>query len=208
MTFSELGLNDQLLTAIEKANYKDPYPIQIEAIPAFLKHQDILGIAPTGSGKTASYILPILQLLQSKKENRSRNVPVLVPTKDSISIRNELSLSLLVEKLIAELKRLKRDNPNIRLGLDEEVLLIFFSEFVEGVSVQKQTDEFTGLTALIVTDPKQRPSAGKDLRPMVKLIDAKGKDLCIAGTDIPASYYLPAAVCGTCTGRLRPRCGR
>ena len=69
---------------------------------------------------------------------------------------------------------------------------IQFSEFVEGVSVQKQTDEFTGLTALIVTDPKQRPSAGKDLRPMVKLIDNKGKDLCIAGTDIPASYYLPA----------------
>jgi DNA-directed RNA polymerase subunit beta' len=69
---------------------------------------------------------------------------------------------------------------------------IQFSEFVEGVSVQKQTDEFTGLSALVVTDPKQRPSAGKDLRPMVKLIDAKGKDLCIAGTDIPASYYLPA----------------
>jgi ATP-dependent RNA helicase RhlE len=87
MTFSELGLNDQLLTAIEKANYKDPYPIQIEAIPTFLKHQDILGIAPTGSGKTASYILPILQLLQSKKENRSRNVPVLVlvPTRELAS---------------------------------------------------------------------------------------------------------------------------
>ncbi len=87
MTFAELGLNDQLLTAIEKANYKDPYPIQIEAIPEFLKHQDILGIAPTGSGKTASYILPILQLLQSKKENRSRNVPVLVlvPTRELAS---------------------------------------------------------------------------------------------------------------------------
>ena len=69
---------------------------------------------------------------------------------------------------------------------------IRFSEFVDGVSVQKQSDEITGLSSMVVTDPKQRPSAGKDLRPMVKLIDNKGKDLCIAGTDIPASYYLPA----------------
>lgn len=87
MTFSELGLNQQLLTAIEKANYQSPYPIQIEAIPEFLKRKDILGIAPTGSGKTASFILPILQLLQEKKESKSRNIPVLVlvPTRELAS---------------------------------------------------------------------------------------------------------------------------
>uniref|UniRef100_UPI0025EE7EDE DEAD/DEAH box helicase n=1 Tax=Algoriphagus sp. TaxID=1872435 RepID=UPI0025EE7EDE len=87
MKFSKLGLNNELLKAIEKANYKDPYPIQIEAIPALLDQRDILGIAPTGSGKTASYILPILQLLQEKKENRSRNIPVLVlvPTRELAS---------------------------------------------------------------------------------------------------------------------------
>ena len=67
-----------------------------------------------------------------------------------------------------------------------------FSEFVDGVSVQKEADEITGLSSMVVIDPKQRPSAGKDLRPMVKLIDAKGKDLCIAGTEIPAHYFLPA----------------
>ncbi|MBN3582957.1 DEAD/DEAH box helicase [Algoriphagus aestuarii] len=87
MTFSKLGLNQQLLTAIEKANYQSPYPIQIEAIPAFLEKKDLLGIAPTGSGKTASFILPILQILQGKKENTSRNVPVLVlvPTRELAS---------------------------------------------------------------------------------------------------------------------------
>lgn len=87
MTFTELGLNKQLISAIEKANYQKPYPIQAEAIPAFLKRQDILGIAPTGSGKTASYILPILQILQHKKEHRSRNIPVLVlvPTRELAS---------------------------------------------------------------------------------------------------------------------------
>jgi DNA-directed RNA polymerase subunit beta' len=67
-----------------------------------------------------------------------------------------------------------------------------FVDFVDGVTVQSQMDEVTGLASLVVMDPKQRPSAGKDLRPMVKLIDAKGKDLNIAGTEIPAHYYLSA----------------
>ena len=67
-----------------------------------------------------------------------------------------------------------------------------FGEFVEGISVQKEADEITGLSSTVVIDPKQRPSAGKDMRPMVKLIDAKGEDLCIAGTELPAHYFLPA----------------
>ena len=87
MKFSDLGLNQQLVTATEKANYQTPYPIQIEAVPAILDSKDILGIAPTGSGKTASYILPILQILQGKEENSSRNIPVLilVPTRELAS---------------------------------------------------------------------------------------------------------------------------
>ncbi|MCG8040046.1 MAG: DNA-directed RNA polymerase subunit beta', partial [Candidatus Thiodiazotropha endolucinida] len=67
-----------------------------------------------------------------------------------------------------------------------------FVDFVDGVTVQKKTDEVTGLSSLEVIDPKQRPAAGKDIRPMVKLVDDKEKDLNIAGTDIPAHYYLPA----------------
>ena len=68
---------------------------------------------------------------------------------------------------------------------------VLFGEFVEGMSVQKEQDEITGLSSIVVIDPKQRPSAGKDMRPMVKLIDDKGDDLCIAGTEIPAQYFLP-----------------
>ena len=67
-----------------------------------------------------------------------------------------------------------------------------FSDFVEGVSVQRQVDEVTGLSSLVVTDPKQRGTAGKDLRPMVKLIDENGEEAKLAGTDLPAHYFLPA----------------
>jgi len=76
-----------------------------------------------------------------------------------------------------------------------------FGEFIEGVSVQKESDEITGLSSTVVIDPKQRPAAGKDMRPMVKLVDAKGDDLMIAGTDIPAQYFLPAgAIVGIADG--------
>ncbi|MGB5180031.1 MAG: DNA-directed RNA polymerase subunit beta', partial [Gammaproteobacteria bacterium] len=67
-----------------------------------------------------------------------------------------------------------------------------FSDFIEGVTVQESTDEITGLTSLVITDPKARGSVGKDLRPMVKLVDEKGEPLKLAGTDLDAQYFLPA----------------
>jgi DNA-directed RNA polymerase subunit beta' len=67
-----------------------------------------------------------------------------------------------------------------------------FHEFIDGVTVNEHVDDITGLTSLIVTEPKQRGSAGKDLRPMISLVDPKGKELCLAGTDIPAHYFLQA----------------
>lgn len=54
--------------------------------------------------------------------------PILVPTRDSVSVRNEVALSLLAQKLITELKTVKANNPSVKLGLDEDLQLIFFSE--------------------------------------------------------------------------------
>jgi ATP-dependent RNA helicase RhlE len=84
MNFSDLGLSKDLLASIDRAKYENPYPIQIEAIPAILQQKDILGLAPTGSGKTAAYILPILQRLLPKEAPRERFIPVLVivPTRE------------------------------------------------------------------------------------------------------------------------------
>ncbi|MBK1703205.1 DNA-directed RNA polymerase subunit beta' [Halochromatium glycolicum] len=67
-----------------------------------------------------------------------------------------------------------------------------FEDLIDGVTVQSKTDEVTGLASLEVMDPKQRPAGGKDLRPMVKLLDSDGEELNIAGTDLPARYYLPS----------------
>ena len=69
---------------------------------------------------------------------------------------------------------------------------IKFHDFAEGLTVQRQADEVTGLTSLVVTDPKQRGTAARELRPMVKLVDDKGNDLKLPGTELLAMYYLPA----------------
>ena len=84
MSFSPLGLSSTLLNTLYKQNYQSPYPIQKELIPHVLKHEDILGIAKTGSGKTASYVLPILTQLQQQNKNKNRHVDVLVlvPTRE------------------------------------------------------------------------------------------------------------------------------
>lgn len=69
---------------------------------------------------------------------------------------------------------------------------LHFVDMLDGVTTQSQVDDITGLSSLVVLDPKQRPAAGKDLRPLLKLIDDKGNDINIPGTDIPANYFLPA----------------
>jgi len=67
-----------------------------------------------------------------------------------------------------------------------------FTDFADGISVQKETDEITGLASTVVIDPKQRPTQGKDMRPLVTLVDDKGNELNIAGSEQPARYFLPS----------------
>ena len=67
-----------------------------------------------------------------------------------------------------------------------------FAEMEEGLSVNRQTDELTGLTNISVLDPKDRASAAKDLRPAVRVMDEKGEQVNLPGTDMPANYYLPS----------------
>ncbi|MBN50173.1 MAG: DNA-directed RNA polymerase subunit beta' [Spongiibacteraceae bacterium] len=62
----------------------------------------------------------------------------------------------------------------------------------EGITINRQTDELTGLTNIAVMDTAERPAAGKDMRPAVTLVDDKGKELTLANTNVPAHYFLAA----------------
>ncbi|AMN46506.1 DNA-directed RNA polymerase subunit beta' [Steroidobacter denitrificans] len=83
-------------------------------------------------------------------------------------------------------------DPHTHPVVTEVAGFIKFQDFVDGVTAQSQVDEVTGLSSTVVTDPKQRSSSGKDLRPVVKLVNAKGKEVTFANTDIPAVYALPS----------------
>ena len=82
-------------------------------------------------------------------------------------------------------------DPHTHPVVTEMTGTVQLKDLVEGVTVDKQVDEVTGLTSLIVRDPKRRSTSSKDMRPMVKLVDDKGNDVFIVGTDIPAQYFLP-----------------
>src|SRR5581483_9241316 len=88
-------------------------------------------------------------------------------------------------------QRIAKWDPHTHPIVTELAGVVKFSDFEEGITVNRETDDITGVSTLVVTEPKTRGTAGKDLRPVVKLQSAKGKDLTFPGTDIPAAYALP-----------------
>ncbi|MBN9024270.1 MAG: DEAD/DEAH box helicase [Rhizobiales bacterium] len=83
MTFSTLGLSPKVLAAVEASGYTTPTPIQAEAIPHVLSRRDVLGIAQTGTGKTASFTLPMITLLeQGRARARMPRTLILEPTRE------------------------------------------------------------------------------------------------------------------------------
>jgi len=80
MSFQSLGLSDALLKAVSKQGYSTPTPIQNKAIPLILERKDIMASAQTGTGKTAGFTLPILQILSQEQSLRQRPVRALVLT--------------------------------------------------------------------------------------------------------------------------------
>src|ERR1700756_5080876 len=83
MSFSNLGLSDKVPPAVAAAGYKPPTPIQEQAIPHVLARRDVLGIAQTGTGKTAAFTLPMLTMLeQGRARARMPRTLIIEPTRE------------------------------------------------------------------------------------------------------------------------------
>src|SRR2546429_5979298 len=106
MNFSQLGLTTAQLRACESLGYKTPTPIQTKAIPIILDGQDLIGCAETGTGKTAAFLLPIIQKL-SEQSRPGVRVLVLAPTRE---------LALQIQKNYGELNRAKSNRSVIVMG--------------------------------------------------------------------------------------------
>lgn len=86
-TFADLGLSNRLLRALNDARYETPTPIQAQAIPVLLNQHDLLGIAQTGTGKTAAFTLPLLQMLENSDTRplqRGARALILAPTRELV----------------------------------------------------------------------------------------------------------------------------
>ncbi|MEK6807237.1 MAG: DNA-directed RNA polymerase subunit beta', partial [Pseudomonadota bacterium] len=88
-------------------------------------------------------------------------------------------------------QRIAQWDPHTHPIVTEIAGSVRFEDFEDGITVNRETDDITGVGTLVVTEPKTRGSAGKDLRPLIKLVDGRNKELNFPGTDIPASYTLP-----------------
>src|ERR1700757_2700422 len=96
MNFSQLGLAPAQVRTCESLGYTEPTPIQRQAIPIALSGRDLIGCAETGTGKTAAFLLPIIQKISNKSALRHLRVLVLAPTRE---------LALQIQKNYVELNR-------------------------------------------------------------------------------------------------------
>ena len=127
MDFSQLGLAPAQLSACESLGYNEPTPIQRQAIPVILGGRDVIGCAETGTGKTAAFLLPIIQKI-SERSKRGLRVLVLAPTRE---------LALQIEKNYGEVNRVKTNRSVIAIG---------------GANIRKQISDLRrGATVLIAT---------------------------------------------------------
>ena len=115
MSFDTLGLSEKVVSAVQAVGYTTPTPIQEQGIPHVLARRDVLGLAQTGTGKTASFTLPMLTLLeQGRARARMPRTLILEPTRELASqvqdsfarygVNHRLNLALLIGGVLSPLR--------------------------------------------------------------------------------------------------------
>src|SRR5216110_622915 len=128
MDFSQLGLAPAQLSACESLGYNEPTPIQRQAIPVILSGRDVIGCAETGTGKTAAFLLPILQKI-SERSRPGIRVLVLAPTRE---------LALQIQTNYGELNNVKGNRSAIVIG---------------GANIRTQISEVRRGVAVVIATP-------------------------------------------------------
>ncbi|GIU27027.1 MULTISPECIES: DNA-directed RNA polymerase subunit beta' [unclassified Shewanella] len=145
-----------------------------------------------------------LKLHNAKYVTNSNGKLVIVSRSSELAIIDELGrekerykvpYGTVLEKLeddgVAAGEIIAKWDPHTHPIITEVAGSIKFVDMIEGVTMTRQTDELTGLSSIVVLEVGQRPTAGKEMRPMIRLVAADGSDLMIPGTEVPAQYFLP-----------------
>ncbi len=130
--FHELGLSKQIVTTLSEMGYETATPIQAQAIPMLLQGRDMIGLAQTGTGKTAAFGLPLIEMLlkdQKRPDNRTTRTLILAPTRE------------LVNQIAVNLKAYVRGTP------------LKINSVVGGASINKQQQMLEKGTDILVATP-------------------------------------------------------
>ena len=200
MTFNTLGLSESLLLAVQETGYTQPTPIQTKAIPAILTGKDLMAAAQTGTGKTAGFTLPLLQLLNGKpavKSNHCRAL-VLTPTRElaaqiqeSIQIygKNEALRSAVVfggVNINPQMKALRR-GVDILVATPGRLLDLF----------QQNAVKFAEIEILILDEADRMLDMGfiRDIRKIIALLPRKRQNLMFSATFSDEIRTLAKTIC-------------
>lgn len=189
MTFDQLGLSDDLIQAISYAGYKEPTDIQAKSIPSILQGKDIIAQAKTGTGKTASYALPILQRLQQVPNEKLRTIKalIIVPTRE-LAMQVHSSIKIYGRHLTKPLRTV-----TIVGGMNIDVQLRGLMHGADIVVAtpgrlldvaQRQKVNFASLQFLVIDEADKMFDLGftKELEAVLNLLPAKRQNLLFSAT--------------------------
>lgn len=156
MKFESLGLSKNILHTVKLQGFKQVFPIQVQAISPILAGKDVMGIAPTGSGKTASFVMPIMDQLQhlKKERNRAVHILVLVPTRE-LAVQIDEVFRLFAEPLRREVRSLAvyggvSIQPQMKAMMGVEVLVATPGRLLE--LIEKNAVDITQIKQLVVDE--------------------------------------------------------
>lgn len=188
-SFDDLGLSDKVLKAVNSVGYKEPTPIQAGAIPHVLKRQDVLGIAQTGTGKTASFVLPMLTMLEKGRARaRMPRTLILEPTRelaaqveenfDQYGVNHRLNVALLIGGV-------SFDEQDRKLGRGADVLIATPGRLLDHFERGKLL--LTGVEILVIDEADRMLDMGfiPDIERICKLIPFTRQTLFFSATMAP-----------------------
>ena len=186
VTFSELGLSDKLRSAIEAAGYIHPTPIQQQAIPVALTGKDVLGIAQTGTGKTAGFTLPLIDRLErARARARMPRSLILAPTRElaaqvaeafeKYGVNHKLNVALLIGGVSFE-------EQNRALDRGADVLIATPGRMLD--HFQRGRLLLTGVEILVIDEADRMLDMGfiPDIEKICKLLPPKRQTLFFSAT--------------------------
>ena len=190
MTFKELGIAEPILKALSLEGYENPTPIQEQSIPILLKGKDLLGVAQTGTGKTAGFGLPILHNLLDGKKASGNNIRALVltPTRELAaqveeSIRSFSTFVPLTTAVVFGGVGINPQMMKLRKGVD--VLIATPGRLLD--LYQQNAVKFSQLEVLVLDEADRMLDMGfiHDIKKVLKLLPAKRQSLLFSATFSP-----------------------